>query len=182
MILRKTVISTCTALLAIGLAACSGDSDSSASTTTTASAGTTSTSSITSSAVATTAAAFAPSPTSDELKATLELIADPTKSTQEKASVIVDGEDMTAELDQMNAGLAAQPRLLFESRNVGTAVVRGNPASGEFLISAVGKVGASQFDADWEPVDGVWKLQQKYVQTFISYAKGPEERTPIRPR
>ncbi|MBJ8341187.1 MULTISPECIES: hypothetical protein [Antrihabitans] len=165
MILRKAVIASCTAFLAIGLAACgSDDSDSSASATTTASAS--------SSAAASTTAASSAAPTADELKANLDFIADATKSTPEKVAVIVNGEARTANLDQMNAALGGYGKLIF---NVTDVAATGDTATANVTIESPSAPGqpSPPLPMTWERVDGAWKLSDATACTLLAFAGAP---------
>lgn len=178
LIIRKALIASCTTVLALGLASCSDHSDSSASAATPNSVTASSASTATSSAGATTSSAATEELTADDMKAMLDLIADPTVPAQEKNAVIArDGTlDYIERLEEMNAGLATRAPVTFEVTDNSSSLYAGTAkAVVRFQDTRTG------FPVSWELEDGVWKIDQADVGVIMNYAN-PEERTAIRPR
>ncbi|WP_232331850.1 nuclear transport factor 2 family protein [Nocardia puris] len=154
-------MATAAAALAVtvGLTACgSDDSDSDAGATTT-----------TSAAATTTAEAAEGAPTAEELQATLDLVADPAKTTPEKTAVIVNGEQRAANIDQMNAALAGYGTLTFAVSDI---VVTGESATAQVVITAPQGT-APAMPMTWERVDGTWKLSDLTACTLLQFAQAP---------
>lgn len=162
--LRVSVATAAAALaVTVGLTACgSDDSDSDAGATTT-------TSATTSAAATTTAEAAEGAPTAEELQATLDLVADPAKTTPEKTAVIVNGEQRAANIDQMNAALAGYGTLTFAVSDI---VVTGEAATAQVVITAPQGT-APAMPMTWERVDGTWKLSDLTACTLLQFAQAP---------
>lgn len=142
MILRKSLIATSAAIVAIGLAACGSD-DSSGS------------ASASSSAPATSAPAAASSPAPLVLQQQLELIADPTRSAQDKAAVIVDGNRRLANLETLTKALANY-QLTFAVTDVKTD---GPITTAQVAVTS--PHGAMPMSMTWKNVDGTWLLSDE---------------------
>ncbi|MFQ6392701.1 hypothetical protein ACLMAJ_04560 [Nocardia sp. KC 131] len=106
-------------------------------------------------------------PTADDLKATLVLVADPTKSTAEKTAVIVNGDKRTANIDQMNQALGAYGTLIFAVTDV---KVEGTTATAQVVITSP-HGSAPAMPMTWEHVDGKWKLSDAAACTMLGFAQ-----------
>lgn len=108
-----------------------------------------------------------PAPTAAELQSNLVLLADPAKSTAEKAAAIVNGDKRTANIDQMNAALANYP-LTFAVSDIKT---EGAKATAQVVIT--GPHGPAPMPMTWEHVNGGWKLSDASACTFLGLARVP---------
>ncbi|WP_405165132.1 hypothetical protein OG203_08500 [Nocardia sp. NBC_01499] len=119
-----------------------------------------------SSSAAAAGAAAAPSP--DTLQAVLVKLSDPAVPTADKAKLIVDGEKRTANIDQMNKGLAGYA-LTYAVADVTT---QGNTATAQVTITSPhGAVPAMPLT--WENVDGTWKLSDSSGCLMLGFAQAP---------
>ncbi|WP_330229993.1 hypothetical protein OHA40_28910 [Nocardia sp. NBC_00508] len=158
----RVSLATAAAALAIscGLAACGSDDDSAATTTTVAATATSSTHSHGDHA--------AGAPTAETLHAVLVKLADPTVATAEKAKLIVNGEQRTANIDKMNAGLQGYA-LTFTVADITT---QGNTANAQVTIGSPHGA-APAVPLTWEDVDGTWKLSDASGCLLLGFAQAP---------
>ncbi|MFI9404910.1 hypothetical protein [Nocardia sp. NPDC052316] len=125
-----------------------------------------SSSSITSSSAAATGTAAAPSP--ETLQAVLVTLSDPAVPTSEKTKLIVDGEKRTANIDQMNKGLAGYT-LTYAVADITT---QGNTATAQVTITS--PHGAlPPMPLTWENVGGTWKLSDASGCLMLGFAQAP---------
>ncbi len=159
-ILRVSV-ATATAALAVtvGLAGCSSDDNKS-------DAKVSSSSVVASSSAAATGNAAAPTP--ETLQAVLVKLSDPAVPTAEKTKLIVDGEKRTANIDQMNKGLAGYT-LTYAVADITT---QGNTATAQVTITSPhGAV--PPMPLSWENVGGTWKLSDASGCLMLGFAQAP---------
>ncbi|CAM4526487.1 Nuclear transport factor 2 family protein [Nocardia ninae] len=159
-ILRVSV-ATATAALAVtvGLAGCSSDDNKS-------DAKVSSSSVVASSSAAATGNAAAPTP--ETLQAVLVKLSDPAVPTAEKTKLIVDGEKRTANIDQMNKGLAGYT-LTYAVADITT---QGNTATAQVTITS--PHGAlPPMPLSWENVGGTWKLSDASGCLMLGFAQAP---------
>ncbi|WP_378731226.1 hypothetical protein [Nocardia brasiliensis] len=159
-ILRVSVAIATTALAAtVGLAACSSDDNKS-------DAKVSSSSAVASSSAAATGAVAAP--TAETLQGVLVKLSDPAVPTAEKTKLIVDGEKRTANIDQMNKGLANYS-LTYAVADI---TMQGNTATAQVTITSPhGAV--PPMPLTWENVDGTWKLSDVSGCLMLGFAQAP---------
>ncbi|MDH6281210.1 nuclear transport factor 2 family protein [Prescottella agglutinans] len=101
MIIRKSLVAAGVLVAALGMTACSSDDSSKADSTSAASSATTS--------ATTSAAAAAAAPSADVLEKQLTIFFDPAAPVAEKTTVIENGDQRTATVEQFNGVLAGYP-------------------------------------------------------------------------
>ncbi|MFR9750029.1 hypothetical protein ACL02S_03215 [Nocardia sp. 004] len=174
--LRVPLITVAATLaLSGGLVACGSENntgDTSETGTATATSATSAAASSTSaSATATTSSSTdqaADEPTGETLRAILTELTDPAVSTEAKTALIVDGEQRTANIDQMNAGLQGYP-LSFTVTDITT---QGSTANARVTIESPHGA-APAVPMSWENVDGTWKLSDASGCLLLGFAKAP---------
>ncbi|MFD3702350.1 hypothetical protein ACFWUP_04325 [Nocardia sp. NPDC058658] len=110
----------------------------------------------------------AAAPTADSLKATLTKFADPGVSTDEKAKLIVGGDAIKPNIDQMN-GMLGGYTLTFAVDNVATS--DGKATADVTITSPHGT--APSFPMTWEQQDGTWKLSNTSGCLLLGFAQAP---------
>ncbi|MBF6288279.1 hypothetical protein IU457_19065 [Nocardia cyriacigeorgica] len=167
--LRLSVAAAATVALSLGIAACGSDDDSS-------DAAATSTSATTSAAAAATTTGAehgdhgtGAAPTPEALQGVLDKLASPDVPTAEKTKLIVNGEQRTANIDQMNAALAGYGTLTFGVTDVTT---EGNTATAQVVITSPHGA-APAMPLTWENVDGAWKLSDASGCLLLGFAQAP---------
>ncbi|WP_280467878.1 hypothetical protein [Nocardia cyriacigeorgica] len=162
--LRFSVAAAAAVALSLGMTACGSDDDSSDS-------AATSTSVTTSAAAAATTGAESTgeAPTPEALQGVLDSLADPAVPTAEKTKLIVNGEQRTANIDQMNAALAGYGELTFGVTDVTT---EGTTATAQVVISSPNGA-APAMPLTWENVDGTWKLSDASGCMLLGFAQAP---------
>ncbi|KAA8885982.1 hypothetical protein F3087_25500 [Nocardia colli] len=160
----RVSLATAAAALAVtaGLVGCSSDDNKSDATVSSSSAVAASASS----SAAPSAAASAPTP--ETLQAVLVKLSDPAVPTADKAKLIVDGEKRTANIDQMNKGLAGYA-LTFAVADV---TVQGNSATAQVTINSPHGT-APAMPITWENVGGTWKLSDQSGCLLLGFAQAP---------
>ncbi len=154
MILRKSLIATSAAIVAIGLAACGSDDSSDSAATT-------------SSAPSTSVPAPASAPEPAVLQRQLELIADPAKSAADKAAVIVDGNARLANLETLTKALANY-HLTFAVSNLKT---EGPTTTAQVAVTS--PHGAVPMAMTWKYVDGAWLLSDESACGLLGMGRAP---------
>ncbi|WP_040735675.1 hypothetical protein [Nocardia tenerifensis] len=155
--LRVSVATAAAALaVTVGLAACGSDDDKS------------DTKVSSSSAVAAGTSAAAAAPTPDTLQAVLVKLSDPAVPTLEKAKLIVDGEKRTANIDQMNKGLAGY-KLTYAVADVTT---QGNTATAQVTVTSPHGAPPA-IPMSWEKVGDTWKLSDTSGCLLLGLAQAP---------
>ncbi|MGY2114567.1 hypothetical protein ACW9HR_11680 [Nocardia gipuzkoensis] len=158
----RVSLATAAAALALSgaLAACGSDDDSTTSA---------ATSATTSAAASGTHGDHATgAPTAETLQAVLVKLADPNVPTPEKSKLIVNGEQRTANIDQMNKGLQGYA-LTFTVADITT---QGTTANAQVTIAS--PHGASPaVPLSWENVDGTWKLSDASGCLLLGFAQAP---------
>ncbi|MFI6865446.1 hypothetical protein [Nocardia sp. NPDC050406] len=125
---------------------------------------TTSSSSV--SATTTTAAAAAPAPTAEQLQATLNAFADPTKPASEKATLVVDGDKRVALIEQMNKGLANY-QVTFAVSDVQAT---GDKADAKVAVTSPHGT-MPNLPMSWQYVDGTWKISDAAACSILGMAR-----------
>ncbi|MFE9576777.1 hypothetical protein ACFYO1_10370 [Nocardia sp. NPDC006044] len=113
-------------------------------------------------------AAPATAPTPETLQAVLVKLSDPAVPTADKAKLIVNGEKRTANIDQMNKGLAGYT-LTYAVSDV---TVQGNTATAQVTINSPHGA-APAMPITWENVDGTWKLSDTSGCLLLGFAQAP---------
>ncbi|WP_280253676.1 hypothetical protein [Nocardia abscessus] len=160
----RVSLATAAAALALSgaLAACGSDDDS------TTSAATSATTSAAASGTHSHGDHATGAPTADTLQAVLVKLADPNVPTPEKSKLIVNGEQRTANIDQMNKGLQGYA-LTFTVADITT---QGTTANAQVTIAS--PHGASPaVPLSWENVDGTWKLSDASGCLLLGFAQAP---------
>ncbi|MFE3443046.1 hypothetical protein ACFXNW_08440 [Nocardia sp. NPDC059180] len=166
--LRFSVAAAATVALSLGMTACGSDDDSS-------DTAATSTSATTSAAAAATSGAehgdhgTGEAPTPETLQGVLDKLASPDVPTAEKTQLIVNGEQRTANIDQMNAALAGYGTLTFGVADVTT---EGSTATAQVTIGSPNGA-APPMPLTWENVDGTWKLSDASGCLLLGFAQAP---------
>lgn len=157
----RVSLATAAAALAVtaGLVGCSSDDNKS-------DAKVSSSSTVASTSDAPSAAAGTPTP--ETLQAVLIKLSDPAVPTADKAKLIVNGEKRTANIDQMNKGLAGYT-LTYTVADVTT---QGNTATAQVTINSPHGA-APAMPITWEYVDGTWKLSDASGCLFLGFAQAP---------
>ncbi|MFI6166724.1 hypothetical protein ACIBCN_08040 [Nocardia sp. NPDC051052] len=157
----RVSLATAAAALVVtaGLAGCSSDDNKS-------DAKVSSSSTVAPTSAAPSAAASAPSP--ETLQAVLVKLSDPAVPTADKTKLIVDGEKRTANIDQMNKGLAGYA-LTFAVADVTT---QGNTATAQVTINSPHGA-APAMPISWENVGGTWKLSDASGCLLLGFAQAP---------
>lgn len=157
----RVSLATAAAALAVtaGLVGCSSDDNKS-------DAKVSSSSTVASTSAAPSAAAGAPSP--ETLQAVLVKLSDPAVPTADKTKLIVDGEKRTANIDQMNKGLAGY-NLTYAVSDVTT---QGNTATAQVTINSPHGA-APAMPISWENVNGTWKLSDASGCLLLGLAQAP---------
>ncbi|MGY2010413.1 hypothetical protein ACW9HJ_18205 [Nocardia gipuzkoensis] len=163
---RTLRVSLATAAAAVALcgalAACGSDDDS------TTSAATSATTSAAASGTHSHGDHATGAPTAETLQAVLVKLADPNVPTPEKSKLIVNGEQRTANIDQMNKGLQGYA-LTFTVADITT---QGTTANAQVTIAS--PHGASPaVPLSWENVDGAWKLSDASGCLLLGFAQAP---------
>ncbi|WP_454196575.1 hypothetical protein [Nocardia sp. Marseille-Q1738] len=159
--LRVSVVTAAAALaISCGLAACGSDEDSATTTTSAAANPTSNTQSHGDHA--------AGAPTAETLQAVLVKLADPTVPTAEKAKLIVNGEQRTANIDKMNAGLQGYT-LTFAVADI---TAQGSTANAQVTITSP-HGSAPAVPLTWENVGGTWKLSDASGCLLLGFAQAP---------
>ncbi|WP_280247251.1 hypothetical protein [Nocardia abscessus] len=160
----RVSLATAVAALALSgaLAACGSDDDS------TTSAATSATTSAAASGTHSHGDHATGAPTAENLQAGLVKLADPNVPTPEKSKLIVNGEQRTANIDQMNKGLQGYA-LNFTVADITT---QGTTANAQVTIAS--PHGASPaVPLSWENVDGTWKLSDASGCLLLGFAQAP---------
>lgn len=158
----RVSLATAAAALAISgaLAACGSDDDSATATSATTSAAASGTHDHGDHATA--------APTAESLQAMLGKFADSNVPTAEKSKLIVNGEQRTANIDQMNKGLQGYT-LTF---TVADLTVQGTTANAQVTITSPHGA-APAVPLSWENVDGTWKLSDASGCLLLGFAQAP---------
>ncbi|WP_159844055.1 hypothetical protein [Nocardia sp. CY41] len=158
----RVSLATAAAALAISgaLAACGSDDDTATATSATTSAAASGTHDHGDHATA--------APTAESLQAMLGKFADSNVPTAEKSKLIVNGEQRTANIDQMNKGLQGYT-LTF---TVADLTVQGNTANAQVTITSPHGA-APAVPLSWENVDGTWKLSDAAGCLLLGFAQAP---------
>ncbi|MEU2037349.1 hypothetical protein [Nocardia niwae] len=161
----RVSLATAAAAVAItgALAACGSDDDSA-----TTSAATSATTSAAASGTHAHGDHATGAPTADSLQAMLGKLADPNVPTAQKAALIVNGEQRTANIDQMNKGLQGYT-LTFTVADIAT---QGNTTNAQVTITSPHGA-APAVPLTWENVDGTWKLSDASGCLLLGFAQAP---------
>lgn len=149
------------AAVTVGLTACGSDDKSDAKATTSAAAST--------SAAGHGDHGTAAAPTAEALTAVLDTLSDPTKTTADKAKLIVNGDKRTANIDQMNKSLANYGKLTYAVTDITTSA---NTATAQVTITSPHGA-APAMPMTWEHVDGTWKLSDASGCLMLGFAQAP---------
>jgi hypothetical protein len=115
------------------------------------------------------AAAEAPAPTPAELQGTLDRFADPGVPTAAKTNLVVEGNRHSANIDQMNKGLANYGKVGFAVSNV---QAEGNNATAQVaVISPHGTMPGVPMS--WQRTAAGWQLSEKTGCTILAMAMAP---------
>ncbi|MGF6886998.1 hypothetical protein ABIA39_005487 [Nocardia sp. GAS34] len=115
------------------------------------------------------AAADAPAPTSAELQGTLDRFADPGVPTAAKTNLVVDGNRHSANIDQMNKGLANYGKVGFTVSNV---QAKGDDATAQVaVVSPHGTMPGVPMS--WQHTAAGWQLSEKTGCTILAMAMAP---------
>ncbi|NEW58912.1 hypothetical protein GV794_25205 [Nocardia cyriacigeorgica] len=165
--LRFSVAAAAAVALSLGMTACGSDDDSSDSAATSATTSAAAAASATGSEHGDHGTDAAPTP--ETLQAVLDKLASPDVPTAEKTQLIVNGEQRTANIDQMNAALAGYGTLTFGVTDVTT---EGTTATGQVVITSPHGA-APAMPLTWENVDGTWKLSDASGCLLLGFAQAP---------
>ncbi|WP_228001240.1 hypothetical protein [Nocardia australiensis] len=155
--------------LTVGLTACGSDDSSEAKATTSTAPSTASSGAAVSSTAGHGDHSTDAAPTPETLQAVLVKLSDPATSTTDKAALIVNGEQRTANIDQMNKALGNYGTLTYTVADITT---EGNTATAQVTITSPHGA-APAMPLTWEHVDGMWKLSDASGCLMLGFAQAP---------